>query len=58
MTKLEKQTVWIMIAWLCIVAGSVYLLGRSVRKAGGIKGIAVSVGKNIKDVAKQIAEDD
>lgn len=57
MTKEKKFAAWVIVVLTLILSGSVYLLGRSIQKAGGIKGIAVTVGKEVKDIAREIAEE-
>jgi len=57
MSKFEKYLIAYIIGVLIIFIISITSLFIQIDNAGGIKGIAVSIGKDIKDIKKQIDED-
>lgn len=54
MTKTEKIMIVGIVACLFMFFASLYVVRTSIEKAGGVKGIAVAVGKEIKDIKKKI----
>ncbi len=54
MTKAEKGMIAGLITTVILFIGSVYLTGKAVDDAGGIKGIVIAVGKEIKDISREI----
>ena len=57
MTKIEKQMIGVMVVLVLLLFISVATLRKGIEDAGGVSGIAVSVGKEIKDIKKQISEE-
>ena len=58
MTKVEKSMIAVVAGCIVVIFLLSFTISKSIEEAGGIKGIAVSIGKDIKDISKQINEED
>jgi hypothetical protein len=54
MTSIEKKMIAVMAVAFVVFVMSIYSLGKSLDEAGGVKGLIVEAGKEIKDIKKQI----
>jgi hypothetical protein len=54
MTTLEKKMITAVCVWLAAFVLCFYSLKKAVESAGGLKGIAVEIGKEVKDIKREI----
>jgi len=54
MTKLEKQMIGAVVAFIVAAVVLAHSVSSLIEQTGGVKGIAVEVGKAVKDVANEI----
>ncbi len=57
MSKVEKYIIGTIVVLFLSMCATTALLVSEVKEAGGIKGIIVEVGKDIKDISQQINEE-
>jgi len=54
MTSFEKKMVGVAVVLAILLVGYIKLVSMEIEKAGGIKGIIIEAGKEIKDIKRQI----
>jgi len=57
MTKTEKIIIGIFLVVLVVWVGSIYTVGQAIDEAGGIKQVIIDMGKEVKDIAREIEKD-
>lgn len=54
LTSIEKKMAAAIVVLSILIAFNVYYITQKIDEAGGIKGIIIETGKEIKDIKKQI----
>lgn len=56
-TKIEKIIIAVIITLLIVIGLSITFAVKTVDEAGGVKAVIVEIGKEVKDISKQINEE-
>lgn len=58
MTSIEKKMIGAVVVMVLLIAVNVSYCSYKIEQAGGIKQITIDAGKEIKDITRQIEQDD
>lgn len=58
LSKVDKAIAFVFIVWAMLAVGMCFKCSVDLKNAGGAKQVVIDAGKEMKDIARQIGEDE